>query len=106
VYIEELSDGYWLTELQVAEWDEEYAVMDTADHSALAEFVYGCDDHPLLIKERRNTSRHLPVYPEESIPADTVVVPSDGKASFEVDTEEVLVVKNDHAVRMFMLIGM
>ncbi|QLG30141.1 hypothetical protein HUG10_21375 (plasmid) [Halorarum halophilum] len=104
MYVEHLSPGYWVTELDVVEWDDEYAVMDTADHAALAEFVYGCSNHPLLVKEHRNTNVHLPVYPESSIPEGTIVVPAE-KPAFESSREIVLIVKENFAKKLFRLMG-
>lgn|GEM_PF-5496439 len=104
MYVEDLSSGYLLTKLSVELWDEDYGAMDYADHGILSDVVYDGGRHPLLIKGQRHRSMYIPVYPESSVPRDTVFVPGEGRAP-QPEQERILVAKRAHALKLLRLMS-
>jgi len=104
VYVEDLSAGYWMATLAVEQWDQDYGAMDYLDHGTLSDFVYGRDDHPLVVREERHQATYIPVYPESSIPRDTLFVPGDTDDP-AWDRECVLIAKATHAVKLLQFLS-
>jgi len=93
--IESSSQDYWLIELELLPWGGDYAVMDYRDHDQIATFVYQCyGSHPLFVKYG-DEGGHVPVFPEPSVPAYTIAVPSE--EGFDRKTVDVKVAKKDFA---------
>lgn len=74
---ERFSSGYYLGRLYVEPGERDAAAMSRAQHEQVNEQLYGDEgvtraDLPLVMK-LENT--HFPVYGDERVPADTVVMP-------------------------------
>jgi hypothetical protein len=99
---EQFSSGYYLGRLYVEPGREEAAAMSAAQHERVNEQLYadgGVErtDLPLVMKLE---TAHFPVYGDEGVPADTLVVPEELVAETSIDPpdlEEVFLAKAERA---------
>lgn len=75
--LQELNDDYWITELTVVEWSEDYAAIHAHEHQALAAFLYGDEPDYAPVVHIDSRPGYEVLAPEYSMPSDTIAVPAD-----------------------------
>ena len=98
MYLEDQSGGYMLTELDVVGWPNGYAAIQSEQHDMVSEEIYDEPGHVLVMRE--NKTGHMAVYPEGSMPTDTLAIP-DACEPDEYHDAHVMVAKEDVAGMLF-----